>query len=51
MWRGSLVIRPGTVDVEVLEPISTTGWKVSELDQRVAGVRELFVRAIEEWRV
>ncbi len=51
MWRGSFVIRPGTVDVEVLEPISTTGWKVSELDQRVAAVRELFVRAIEDWRI
>jgi putative phosphoserine phosphatase/1-acylglycerol-3-phosphate O-acyltransferase len=51
MWRGSFVIRPGTIDVEVLEPIDTKGWKVSELDERVAGVRELFVRTVEEWRV
>jgi putative phosphoserine phosphatase/1-acylglycerol-3-phosphate O-acyltransferase len=51
MWRGSFVIRPGTIDVEVLEPIDTKGWKVSELDERVAGIRELFVRTVEEWRV
>jgi putative phosphoserine phosphatase/1-acylglycerol-3-phosphate O-acyltransferase len=49
MWRGSFVIRPGTVDVAVLDPISTRGWKVPELDERVAGVRELFARTIEEW--
>ncbi|HTX45840.1 MAG TPA: HAD-IB family hydrolase [Solirubrobacteraceae bacterium] len=49
MWRGSLVIRPGTIDVAVLDPISTRGWKVSELDERVAGVRAMFARTIEEW--
>jgi putative phosphoserine phosphatase/1-acylglycerol-3-phosphate O-acyltransferase len=49
MWRGSFVIRPGTVDVAVLDPISTRGWKVSELDERVAGVRAMFARTIEEW--
>jgi putative phosphoserine phosphatase/1-acylglycerol-3-phosphate O-acyltransferase len=48
MWRGSFVIRPGTVDVAVLDPISTRAWKVSELDERVAGVRELFARTIED---
>jgi putative phosphoserine phosphatase/1-acylglycerol-3-phosphate O-acyltransferase len=51
MWRGSLVIRPGTIDVEVLEPISTNGWEVSELDERIAGIRELFARTLEEWRI
>jgi putative phosphoserine phosphatase/1-acylglycerol-3-phosphate O-acyltransferase len=49
MWRGSFVIRPGTIDVAVLDPISTRGWKVSELDERVAGVRAMFARTIEEW--
>jgi putative phosphoserine phosphatase/1-acylglycerol-3-phosphate O-acyltransferase len=51
MWRGSFLIRPGTIDVEVLEPISTDRWTVSELDERIAGIRELFVRTIEDWRV
>jgi putative phosphoserine phosphatase/1-acylglycerol-3-phosphate O-acyltransferase len=50
MWRGSFVIRPGTIDVEVLKPISTRAWKASELDERVAGVRELFAETIEAWR-
>jgi putative phosphoserine phosphatase / 1-acylglycerol-3-phosphate O-acyltransferase len=49
MWRGSFVIRPGTIDVAVLDPISTHGWKVSELDERVEGVRTMFARTIEEW--
>jgi putative phosphoserine phosphatase/1-acylglycerol-3-phosphate O-acyltransferase len=51
MWRGSFVIRPGTIDVKVLEPISTAGWAVSELDERIAGIRELFVSTIEDWHV
>jgi len=49
MWRGSLLIRPGTIDVAVLEPIATTDWKVSELDQRIAGVRERFIETLERW--
>ncbi len=49
MWRRSLVIRPGTVDVAVLEPISTADWTVSSLSDRVAEVRERFVQTLEEW--
>jgi putative phosphoserine phosphatase/1-acylglycerol-3-phosphate O-acyltransferase len=49
MWRGSFVIRPGTVDVAVLEPISTKGWKVSELDDRIAAIHDRFAGALEEW--
>jgi putative phosphoserine phosphatase / 1-acylglycerol-3-phosphate O-acyltransferase len=32
MWRRSMIINPGTVDVAVLEPISTDGWTVDTLD-------------------
>lgn len=49
MWKGSPLIRPGTIDVKVLEPIPTEGWKVSELDERVAGVRQLYVDTLESW--
>jgi putative phosphoserine phosphatase/1-acylglycerol-3-phosphate O-acyltransferase len=49
MWRGSFVIRPGTVDVVVLEPIEVDGWTVEELDERVAEVRESFARMLAEW--
>jgi putative phosphoserine phosphatase/1-acylglycerol-3-phosphate O-acyltransferase len=49
MWRGSFLIRPGTIDVAVLAPVATSDWEVGELDQRVAEVRELFVRTLEAW--
>ncbi len=51
MWRRSLVIRPGTVDVAVLEPISTGGWTLAGLGDRVEEVREVFVRTLEAWPV
>ena len=49
MWRGSFVIRPGTIDVAVLDPISTRRWKVSELDERVAAIHDRFERTLEDW--
>src|SRR5436309_1803116 len=49
LWRGSKVIRPGTVDVHVLEPISVAGWTRKTLGDHVAEVRELFVRTLEDW--
>jgi putative phosphoserine phosphatase / 1-acylglycerol-3-phosphate O-acyltransferase len=48
MWRGSLVIRPGTIDVTVLEPIPTGDWTAGQLDKRVAEVRQLFVDTLDE---
>jgi putative phosphoserine phosphatase/1-acylglycerol-3-phosphate O-acyltransferase len=51
MWRRSLVIRPGTVDVAVLEPISTDGWTVKDLGDRVDEIRERFVQTLEDWPV
>lgn len=48
-WRGSKLIRPGRIDVAVLPPIDVTGWAAGELDERVAEVRRLFVRALEDW--
>lgn len=50
MWRGSFVIRPGTIDVTVLEPIPTTSWKVSQIDGRVGKIHALFERTLEDWR-
>jgi putative phosphoserine phosphatase / 1-acylglycerol-3-phosphate O-acyltransferase len=49
MWRRSFVIRPGTVDVAVLEPIATDGWTVEELEKHVAEVRQLFIDTLENW--
>jgi putative phosphoserine phosphatase/1-acylglycerol-3-phosphate O-acyltransferase len=49
MWRRSMVINPGTVDVAVLEPIPTGDWTVEDLDARVAEVRQLFVDTLDNW--
>ncbi|MFM1723937.1 HAD-IB family hydrolase [Rhodococcus sp. PAM 2766] len=42
MWRNSFVAHAGEVYVDVLEPISTEGWQVEDLDKHVAEVRERF---------
>jgi putative phosphoserine phosphatase / 1-acylglycerol-3-phosphate O-acyltransferase len=49
MWRRSMVINPGTVDVAVLEPIPAGHWTVEDLDARVAEVRQLFVDTLDNW--
>jgi len=49
LWKESLVVRPGKVDVAVLPPISVDGWTVQELDRRVAEVRQLYVDTLESW--
>jgi putative phosphoserine phosphatase / 1-acylglycerol-3-phosphate O-acyltransferase len=49
MWRGSFVIRPGTIDVTVLDPIPTKSWKVSQLDDRIDKIDGLFERTLDEW--
>ncbi len=49
MRRGSLLFRPGTVDVCVLPPIDVTTWKLDELDRHVADVRALFQRTLDDW--
>jgi putative phosphoserine phosphatase/1-acylglycerol-3-phosphate O-acyltransferase len=51
LWRGSKVMRPGVIDVHVLEPISVADWTVDKLNTRVAEVRQLFVRTLEDWPV
>ncbi|HSW12620.1 MAG TPA: HAD-IB family hydrolase [Solimonas sp.] len=49
MWRNGVWMRPGTVDVMVLPPISVAGWKPAELDQRIAAVRQQFIDTLAEW--
>ena len=51
MTRGSLLFRPGTVQVCVLPPIDVTQWKVEDLDRHVADVRALFQRTLDDWPV
>jgi putative phosphoserine phosphatase/1-acylglycerol-3-phosphate O-acyltransferase len=49
MWRRSMVINPGTVDVAVPAPIPTDDWTVGDLDARVAEVRQRFVDTLDDW--
>jgi putative phosphoserine phosphatase / 1-acylglycerol-3-phosphate O-acyltransferase len=49
LWKESLVVRPGKVDVTVLPPISVDGWKAPELDRRVAEVRQLYLDTLAGW--
>jgi putative phosphoserine phosphatase/1-acylglycerol-3-phosphate O-acyltransferase len=41
--KGDFVFRPATVDVEVLPPVDTSGWRLQDLDRHVREVRQLFL--------
>jgi putative phosphoserine phosphatase/1-acylglycerol-3-phosphate O-acyltransferase len=47
--RASGTMRPGTVHVAVLPPVSVAEWSKRDLDRRITGVRESFVRTLEHW--
>jgi putative phosphoserine phosphatase/1-acylglycerol-3-phosphate O-acyltransferase len=47
--RNSGTMRPGTVDVVVLPPIRVDRWRLRDLEQHIAGVRDLFVRTLQDW--
>ena len=44
--RGAQVLRPGTVEVCVLEPVDTSRWTVDGIDHHVEEVRDLFVHTL-----
>lgn len=45
LWPARTVdIRPGTVRVEVLEPIDTSGWRVESVGEHAAAVHAVFVQ-------
>jgi putative phosphoserine phosphatase/1-acylglycerol-3-phosphate O-acyltransferase len=43
------LLRPGTVDVAVLPPVSVADWKHGELAERIEGVRQLFLATLASW--
>lgn len=49
MWRKSLLVRPGTVDVAVLPPVPTTDWDPDDLDPHVTVVRQMFLDTLDRW--
>jgi putative phosphoserine phosphatase/1-acylglycerol-3-phosphate O-acyltransferase len=48
-WRGSRIIRAGTVDVVVLPPLDSTTWQATDLGRHMADVRQMFVDTLARW--
>jgi putative phosphoserine phosphatase/1-acylglycerol-3-phosphate O-acyltransferase len=49
MWRGAQVIRPGTVEIQVLPPVDTSDWRPESARRHAEEVREMFVRTLADW--
>ena len=49
MPRGANTIRPGTVDVCVLDPVPTDDWTVDDLGVRVAALHRRFAETLDNW--
>jgi putative phosphoserine phosphatase/1-acylglycerol-3-phosphate O-acyltransferase len=46
--KGDILFHPGTVEVEVLPPIDTSSWSADAIDDHVADVRAMYLRALEQ---
>jgi putative phosphoserine phosphatase/1-acylglycerol-3-phosphate O-acyltransferase len=49
MWRGSQIIRAGTVEVIVLPPVDTSEWHISTVTANTKMVRDMFVDTLANW--
>ncbi|SFU01784.1 HAD-superfamily subfamily IB hydrolase, TIGR01490 [Geodermatophilus amargosae] len=49
MWRGATVVTAGTVQVRVLPPVPTTGWRAEDVDRHVTDVRDSFLATLANW--
>ncbi|WP_245905882.1 HAD-IB family hydrolase/lysophospholipid acyltransferase family protein [Mycolicibacterium palauense] len=49
--RDSSMMNPGTVDVAVFPPISVGDWSVEDLNERIAGIRQLYLDTLKDWPV
>lgn len=47
--RGAALIRPGTIDVCVLPPVSTESWTKENLREKAAEVKKAFETTLEDW--
>jgi len=47
--RDAVFMRPGTVEVAVLPPISVADWTREDLDERIEAVRDLYVATLDDW--
>jgi len=46
MPKGTTVFKPTMVEVVVLPPIPTADWKIEELDEHIAGIRNSFLKEL-----
>ncbi len=51
MWRGSQLIKPGTVEVRVLPPVDTSSWTPETVGEHAEQVRQLFLESLAQWPV
>ncbi|HVS41505.1 MAG TPA: 1-acylglycerol-3-phosphate O-acyltransferase, partial [Candidatus Dormibacteraeota bacterium] len=49
MWRGSFLIRPGTVEVTVLPPVPTRGWRAEDVGRHAAEMEQRFRDTLDDW--
>jgi putative phosphoserine phosphatase/1-acylglycerol-3-phosphate O-acyltransferase len=47
--RNAATMKPGTVQVAVLPPISVADWTLADLEERIAAVRQQFVQVLARW--
>ena len=47
--RNSATLHPGTVDVEVMPPVSTADWTLEDLSERIEQIRACYVARLAEW--
>lgn len=46
-WKGTWSITPGTVQLEILDPIDTSEWTTEHLDEHISEVKAAFTRVLE----
>jgi putative phosphoserine phosphatase / 1-acylglycerol-3-phosphate O-acyltransferase len=51
MAAHSMILTPGTVQVRVLEPISTTDWTAGSLDYEVSRLEEIYAETFDSWSI
>ncbi|MHC1563304.1 HAD-IB family hydrolase [Actinomycetospora sp. C-140] len=49
MSRNAMIIHPGVVQVAALPPISVADWTREDLDERIEGVRQLYIDTLTHW--
>ncbi|MFB8280998.1 HAD-IB family hydrolase [Nocardia colli] len=49
LWRSSMFVRPGTIEVAVLAPIDVSTWDPDTFDLNVEQVRRLYLDTLSDW--